>query len=414
MSDPFPTTTTHPVIVESAAQATMRTFERYVVPSYARSLVLERGKGIEVWDADGKRYLDFGGGIAVNALGHAHPAITKTLTEQSQQLIHVSNLYYNKWQGQLAEKLVSYAGSGKVFFCNSGAEANEMLYKLARRFGHDTGRFEVITALKSFHGRTLGGLGATGQDKIKKGFEPIITGFKYVPYNDLEAVKAAITPQTSAVLIECIQAEGGVNIATPEYLLGLRKLCTERNLLLLIDEVQGGMFRTGSFADYERILEGHPEAASFKPDAISMAKALGGGFPIGAVWLKTPHGDLFGPGSHGTTFGGTPLACAVALTVLDVIEREHLVANIRKQGDKIIAALKAHIASGAKVLKDVRGFGCLIGMQVKSPAAEQAARLRAAGLLVVPAGDEVLRLLPPYNLTDEEVEEALGIIRAQL
>lgn len=410
MSDPLART----VMVEPAAQAVMREYERYVVPSYGRSITLARGKGTEVWDAGGKRYLDFGGGIAVNSLGHAHPAITRTLTEQSQQLVHVSNLYYHRWQGELARKLVSYAGPGKVFFCNSGAEANEMLYKLARKFGHDTGRYEVITALKSFHGRTLGGIAATGQDKIKKGFEPIIPGFKHVPFNDLAAVEAAITPLTAAVLIECIQGESGVNIATPEYLLGLRKLCTERNILLVIDAVQCGIFRTGCFVSYQRILEGHPQAASFQPDAISMAKSLGGGFPIGAVWLKTPYADLFQPGTHGTTFGGTPLGCAVALTVLDVIERENLAANIRRQGDKIVAALQAHAAKGAPTLLGARGFGGLIGLQVKPLAVDVTARLREAGLLVVPAGEEVVRLLPPYNVSDAEVEEALGILTANL
>jgi len=410
MSDPLAPI----VMVEPAAQAVMREYEKYVVPSYGRSIVLERGKGTEVWDAGGKRYLDFGGGIAVNALGHAHPAITKTLTEQSQKLVHVSNLYYHRWQGELAHKLVAQVGPGKVFFCNSGAEANEMLYKLARKFGHDTGRYEVITALKSFHGRTLGGIAATGQDKIKKGFEPIIPGFKHVPFNDLKAVEEAITPLTAAVLIECIQGESGVNIASPEYLLGLRKLCTEKNILLLIDAVQCGIFRTGAFVSYQRILEGHPQAGSFQPDGISFAKSLGGGFPIGAVWLKTPLADLFQPGTHGTTFGGTPLACAVALTVLDVIEREHLAANIRKQGDKIVAALNAHAAKGAKTLISARGFGGLLGLQVKPLAADVTARLREAGLLVVPAGEEVIRLLPPYNVSDAEVEEALGILTANL
>lgn len=410
MSDPLAPV----VMVEPAAQSVMREYERYVVPSYARSITLERGKGIEVWDASGKRYLDFGGGIAVNCLGHAHPAITKALTAQSQQLVHVSNLYYHKWQGELAHKLVAQAGPGKIFFCNSGAEANEMLYKLARKFGHDTGRYEVITALKSFHGRTLGGIAATGQDKIKKGFEPIVPGFTHVPFNDLAAVEAAITPLTAAVLIECIQGESGVNIASQDYLLGLRKLCTEKNILLLLDEVQGGIFRTGAFSSYQRILEGHPQASSFQPDGFSMAKSLGGGFPIGAVWLRTAMADLFQPGTHGTTFGGTPLACSVALAVLDTIEREQLVSNIRKQGDKIISRLQAHATKGAPTLLGARGFGGLIGLHVKPLAADATARLREAGLLVVPAGEEVIRLLPPYNVTDAEVEEALGILTATL
>jgi len=292
-------------------------YDQYVVPTVNRGLTLVRGKGRHAWDDQGRKYLDLGGGVAVSSLGHAHPAIRETLSRQADVLIHSSNLYYNEWQGRLAKQIVGLTGPGKVFFCNSGAEANEALIKLARKFGHaaggSTGRYEVITALNSFHGRTMATLSATGQDKIKHGFEPLLPGFTHVPYNDLAAVEAAITPKTAAVLIEGIQGEGGVFTATPEYLLGLRELTKKHNLLLLWDGVQDGYFRTGRWQSYERILEGVPGGKDFAPDAIAMAKSLGAGYPIGAVWIREPYSNVFGPGSHGTTYGGSPLACAVAL-----------------------------------------------------------------------------------------------------
>jgi len=396
------------------------TFEKFVVPSYARfDLVLERGEGSYVWDIDGGRYLDLAGGIAVCSLGHAHPEITKALTEQSRKLIHVSNLYYNDLQGQLAKRIVDLIAPGRVFFCNSGAEANEGLFKLARKFGHDEGRFEMIAALDSFHGRTLAGIAATGQEKVKKGFEPPVAGFKHVPFNDLEAMRRAITPQTSAILIEPIQGESGITIATPEYLLGLRKLCDENNLLLLFDEVQAGHFRTGKFQSWQRILENR--TADFLPDSISMAKSLGGGFPIGAFWVREKYAKVLSPGTHASTFGGTPLACAVALTILDVIEREDLAENARRLGDSLMAELQALAKNYPKVLCAVRGFGLIIGLEFepklpafegeeKSPAIQVVNRLHKAGVLTVPAATSVVRLLPALNLRQSEAEEGLRAI----
>jgi acetylornithine/N-succinyldiaminopimelate aminotransferase len=405
-----------PLAAEVAMHSvTIADYEKYVVPSYTRSLVLKRGQGCYVWDELDRKYLDFGGGIAVNSLGHAHPAIQKALTSQSHGLIHVSNLYYHPLQAELAKRLVQLTGPGKVFFCNSGAEANEMLFKLARRHGHDQGRYEVITMVNSFHGRTLGGIAASGQDKVKKGFEPIIPGFVHVPFNDLAAVKNAINEKTSAVMIEGVQGEGGLTPATPEFLLGLRKLCDERGLLLLMDAVQCGMFRTGRFQSYSRILEDTSEGKNFLPDAISMAKSLGGGFPIGAVWLKAECANLFQPGSHGTTFGGTPLACAVALAVLDVITREWLDDNIRVQGDRLKKALVAWEGQGAGKLAGVKGYGGLLGLVLKDiTPLEMTKQLREAGLLVVPAGTNVIRLLPPLNVKAEEVDRALEILKANL
>jgi acetylornithine aminotransferase/acetylornithine/N-succinyldiaminopimelate aminotransferase len=397
-------------------------FQRNVVPTYARfDLALDHGEGSHVFDVAGKRYLDLGGGIAVCALGHANPEITDALLEQSRKLLHVSNLYFTKPQAQLAEALVRLIGPGRCFFCNSGAEANEGLYKLSRKFGHDEGRYEILTTDGSFHGRTLAGIAATGQEKVKKGFEPMVAGFRQVPFNDLKAMSAAVTPQTAAILIEAIQGESGITAATPEYLLGLRKLCDERGILLLLDEVQAGHFRTGRFHAWQRLLEN--VADDFQPDAISMAKSLGGGFPIGAFWVREKYADLLSAGTHATTFGGNPLGCAVGLKVLEVIERDQLAENAREIGGFIVGELQRLIRKFPLVLKDVRGFGLMIGLEFrgdaagfrgsdKAPALQVVDRLHAAGVLTVPAGTAVVRLLPALNLTRPEAMEGLHTIEA--
>ncbi len=411
-----------PAVVQNRFRGIQELFQRHVVPSYGRfELAIDRGSGSYLWDVNGRRYLDFGGGIAVCALGHASPDITAALVEQSQKLVHVSNLYYTEPQGRFAEELVQLIAPGKVFFCNSGAEANEGLYKLARKFGHDEGRFEIITALGSFHGRTLAGIAATGQDKVKKGFEPMVAGFKHVPYNDLAAIEQAISPATVAVLIEGIQGEGGITPARPDYLLGLRRLCDARKMLLLIDDVQGGCFRTGRFTSFQRILEDVPGGASFLPDGLAMAKSLGGGFPIGAFWVRELHQDLLGPGTHATTYGGTPLGCAVGRKVLEVIRRDHLDRHARELGAELRSRLEAIRQRYPAVLKEVRGFGLMIGLQVaddhpafaksdKSPALQFVNALHQAGLLTVPAGANVIRLLPALNLGQAEANEGLGLI----
>jgi acetylornithine aminotransferase/acetylornithine/N-succinyldiaminopimelate aminotransferase len=411
-----------PPLVRNDTASVQALFAENVVPSYGRfDLVLSHGSGSYVWDVAGKRYLDMGGGIAVCALGHAPAAITEAMIEQSRRLVHVSNLYYNEPQGRLAQKLVSFIAPGKVFFCNSGAEANEGLYKLARKFGHDEGRFEVLTAFNSFHGRTLAGIAATGQDKVRKGFEPIMPGFRQVPYNDLDAVEKAISPTTAAILIEGIQGEGGVTPATVDFLLGLRKLCNERKMLLLMDAVQDGHFRTGRFQAFQRILEGAPGAAGFLPDGISMAKSLGGGFPMGAFWIRQPYADLLGAGTHGTTFGGTPLACTVALKVLEVIEQEKLADNARNLGEFLKQGFLGLRAKYPALIKDVRGLGLMIGVELQpeiktlpgDPAKMQAIRLvvqlQHAGMLTVPSGAQVIRFLPPLNLQPAQAQEALNI-----
>ena len=420
-----------PPLVRNDVAAVQKLFQQHVVPSYGRfEIVLSHGAGSYVYDVTGKRYLDLGGGIAVSALGHAHPAITEALVEQSRKLIHTSNFYYHEPQGRLAQALTGLLAPGKCFFCNSGAEANEGLFKLARKFGHDDGRFEVITTLNSFHGRTLAGIAATGQDKVKKGFEPMMPGFRQVPYNDLDAVRNAISPATAAVLIEGIQGEGGVSPARPEYLLGLRALCDEKKLLLMMDGVQDGHFRTGCFQSFQRILEsssaaqtnGDAPGSGFLPDAISMAKSLGGGFPIGAFWIRAPYSDLLGPGAHGSTYGGSPLGCAVALKVLEVIQREKLADNARKVGAFIMRRLNDIADKYPQVVRTARGLGMMVGVELatnvpnlpgdgsRTQAARFAQLLHGAGVLTIPTGTQVLRLLPPLNLRQSEAEEGLNIL----
>jgi acetylornithine/N-succinyldiaminopimelate aminotransferase len=391
-------------------------FSDYVVPSYGRytHIELSHGVGNRVWDAQGKPYLDFGGGIAVNSLGHAHPAVLKALTEQAGKLMHCSNLYLTSPQGELAERLVHlFGGNGKVFFSNSGAEANEGLFKLAKRFGLESGRHEIITTINSFHGRTLAAIAATGQDKIKKGFGPMVPGFAHVPFNDLDAMASAVTDKTAAILIEGIQGEGGVTPATAEYLLGLRKLCDEKNILLMWDAVQCGHFRSGEFQSYLRVLG---KDTPFRPDAVSMAKSIGAGFPMGAFWAAPKYADLLSAGSHGTTYGGNPLACAVARAVLDVVEKEDLAGNVRNNGACLYDGLKIIQASHPDVVSDVRGLGFMLGLVLnpdvtKTPAADLVEALHQRGMLTVPAGVNVVRLLPALNTPKADIEECLEIIK---
>ena len=383
------------------SQKIISLYDRYVVPSYARyPHVFVRGKGARVWDADGKEYLDFGGGIAVNVLGHA--ALAEILAKQAGILVHCSNLYYTEPQGLLAKRLVELVGiEGKCFFCNSGGEANEALFKLARKFGNEHGgRYEILTFQNSFHGRTLAGISATGQEKVKHGFEPPVDGFRHVPFNDLDAVAKAVGPKTVAVLLEAIQGESGVRSATPECLRGLRRLCDERHLLLMFDEVQCGMGRTGEFCGFRII------APDVQPDAISWAKGLAGGFPIGAIWVCTPYADVLGPGTHASTFGGTPLACSVALAVLDALKRDGLLRNAREIGEYFVGKLRA-LAAKCPAIREVRGIGLMIGIELKLEARPTVLKLAEHGLIGIAAGTNVVRFLPPLNITRAEVDEAM-------
>jgi acetylornithine aminotransferase/acetylornithine/N-succinyldiaminopimelate aminotransferase len=378
----------------------------------APPITLVKGQGTHVWDSAGKRYLDFASGIAVNAVGHAHPHWVKRIAEQAGKLVHVSNLYRNEPQGQLAHALALRCGPGRVIFCNSGAEANEGLLKLARLHGQRKSGSEgacigVIVAEKAFHGRTFGGMSATPQEKIQKGFRPLLSGFTAVPLNDLAAWDKAIDAKTTAaVLIESIQGEGGVNPAAPDFLRGVEQLCRERNVLFLIDEIQCGIGRTGKFFAYE--------FAGIKPDAIAMAKGLGGGFPIGAIWMAPPHDDLFQAGSHGTTFGGGPLAATAGLAVLEIIEAEHLLAKVTERSVGWHTELRKLVELRPDLVKEVRGAGYMVGVILNIDPIPVVAALREAGILTAPAGGVAVRLLPPLNASPEELAEAVAILRQVL
>ena len=422
-----------PAVVRNEHAEVKALFQQHVVPSYGRfDITLSHGAGSWVWDVSGRRHIDLGGGIAVCALGHAHPEITEALVEQSRRLVHVSNLYFHAHQGHLAQTITRHLAPGRVFFCNSGAEANEGLYKLARRFGHDEGRFEILTATNSFHGRTLAGIAATGQDKVRQGFGPVTPGFRHVPFNDLKAAQDALSPATVAILIEGIQGEGGITPATPEYLAGLRRWCDDRRILLLVDAVQCGHFRSGRYQSFQRILEGVPGMEGFEPDGVSMAKSMGGGFPIGAFWVREKAhgmdlGTLLGPGTHGTTFGGTPLGCAVASRIFHVIERDGLESRVRQDGDWMAGTLARWVREMPDVVRAARGLGFMQGIELRKreeipglasvdrPASLQVVhRLHEAGVLTIPSGNQVVRFLPALNIGRPLLEEALSLVEGVL
>jgi acetylornithine/N-succinyldiaminopimelate aminotransferase len=410
---------------------TKQLFADFVVPCYGRyDVVLTRGEGVRVWDDAGNSYLDFGAGIAVSTLGHAHPKMVQALSRQASTLIHTSNLYYTEPQGRLAKRLVELVGSpGKVFFSNSGAEANEALFKVARKYGNDcrstpaeTGiRVEILTFERSFHGRTMAGISATGQEKVKTGFAPLLTGFRHLPFNDLPAVEKAISNQTVGILLEAFQGEGGIYPASRDFLIGLRRLCDEHEILLMFDEIQCGLGRVGNWCGWKVIA---PEVV---PDAVSWAKGIGGGFPLGATWLRakpirksegseTRLCDLLQPGSHGTTYGGTPLACAVSLAVLETIENDHLVERAARLGS--FATEQIRKIPG---VKEVRGQGLMIGIDLDPELANRASpgktvaqtvvnALMGNGLLTAPAGATVVRWLPPLIVKESDVVEAVNIL----
>ena len=392
---------------------TAELYDAHVLKNYARApITLVRGRGAQVWDDSGRQYLDFTSGIAVSAIGHCHPHWVAAVQRQAGELIHTSNLFRNPNQGELARRLVQRAGPGRVFFCNSGAEANEALLKLARlhglkKAGGEEGKcFKVLGARQAFHGRTFGGMSATPQEKIQKGFRPLVPGFAFGELNNLASFAELIDDQTAAIFVETIQGEGGIHACTTEFLVGLRELCTRHNLLLLLDEVQCGIGRTGTFFAYEH--------GGVRPDAIGMAKGLGGGFPIGAMWVSEPAAELFQPGMHGTTFGGTPLACAAALAVLDVLEREQLLNKVRRQSGPWLQALHGLAQEFPQQLSGVRGQGYLVGLQFTSDVAPYLAALREAGLLVPLAGGNVIRLLPPLTATTAELDESVRLLRQVL
>lgn len=366
-------------------------------------IVVDKGEGVRVYDKEGNEYLDFLAGIAVNALGHSHPKVNEAIKEQVDKVIHCTNIYYIEPQAKLNELLVENSAGDRVFYGNSGAEANEGAIKLARKYfnAQNEDRYEVITTTKSFHGRTLATVAATGQEKYQKPFEPLPEGFKSVPYNDLETLKEAVTDKTAAIMVEPIQGEGGINPADEEYLKGIRKLCDKEGILLILDEIQTGLGRTGKLFAYEHY--------GIEPDIFSLAKALGNGVPISAFLAKEDVADAFKPGDHGSTFGGNPLACAAAYTTLSTILDEDLVDHAAQMGDYFQAKLQ-NLVEKYDTVNSVRGKGLMIGLEVKLDAKEMVSQALEKGLLVNAVSDTALRLVPPLIVEENDIDEAVEIL----
>ena len=379
-------------------------YDRYVMNTYRRSpLVLTKGKGSRVWDVEGHEYLDLFPGWGVSGLGYNHPWVRAALRSQSSRALHVSNNYYHPLQWRAAQKLVEASFDGKVFFCNSGAEAVESAIKLSRRWGD--GRHDIIVMEQSFHGRTIGALSATGQTKHQQGFEPLLPGFVRVPYNDLQAVRKAVTPATCAVLVEPIQGEGGVHVGTDEFLTGLRRLCDEHKLLLIMDEVQTGMGRTGAWFGYQ-----HSGAV---PDIMLLAKALGGGFPIGAMIAQEHLADVLPPGTHAATFGGNPAGCACILAVFEAVEKEQLLARVQTLSRVLFERLQA-LAARLPIIRVVRGRGFMVGIELQVEGDAIVEACRAKRLLINCTQGRVLRLLPAMTITRAQLDRALEILEHAL
>jgi acetylornithine/N-succinyldiaminopimelate aminotransferase len=376
---------------------------KYLATTYARfPIVLVRGAGVHLWDSDGKEYLDFVGGIAVDALGHCHPRMVKAIREQAETLIHVSNLYHIEPQIRLGALLCQHSFADRAFFCNSGAEANEAAIKLARKYAKDhwsTDRTEIITMQHAFHGRTLATVTATGNPKYTHGFEPLMPGFKQVPYNDLRAVERALDSRTCAVLVEPVQGEGGVNIPSADYLPGLRRLCSAAGALLILDEVQSGMGRTGKLFAYQH--------TGIEPDILTLAKALAGGLPVGAMLAKEDVAASFTPGTHASTFGGTPFVSAVALAVLETMLAEDLPGRSAKLGQYAVERVRA---LRSPLVTAIRGQGLILGIEVTVPARGIVASCMEQGLLVLTAGDQVVRMVPPLIVTEADIDRAVEIL----
>ncbi|HEX9413575.1 MAG TPA: acetylornithine transaminase [Ktedonobacterales bacterium] len=377
--------------------------QKYYQRTFLRSLVLERGEGVRVWDSHGNVYLDLVAGIAVNVLGHVHPAVVQAIIDQAQRLVHVSNLYINERQVELAEQLYQASGGMRSFFSNSGAEADEGAIKLARKFGrlHRDGAYEIISMDRSFHGRTLATTAATGQKKFQDTWAPLPDGFKQVPYNDLEALKAATSAKTIGVLVEAVQGEGGIYPASREYMQGLRAWCDEQDLVLICDEVQAGMGRTGKFFAWEHM--------GIRPDITTMAKGLAGGVPIGAM-LAGPRADLFEPGEHGSTFGGNPIACAAGVATVRTIMEQHLLENVTQMGNHLHGKL-LELQGKYPYITEVRGLGLMQAFELAEPRAQQIIdRALARGLLITNAGPSTIRMIPPLIITQAEIDEAMALL----
>jgi len=387
------------------SQTLMMLSEKYIANTYARyPIVLVKGKGTRVWDRDGKEYLDFVSGLAVCNLGHCHPKVVQAIQDQAGKLIHVSNFYYIEPQIRLASLLCKHSFADKVFFCNSGAEANEGAIKLARKYAKEKmrgDRYEIITMERSFHGRTLATLTATAQEKFQKGFSPLMPGFKYIPFDDTVAVERAIDSKTCALMLEPIQGEGGVNCPSEGYLRTVRQICDEKGILLIFDEVQVGMGRTGKLFAYEH--EG------VEPDILTLAKSLAGGVPIGALLIKKGIAESFKPGDHASTFGGNPLATAAGVAALTAILEEGMLENCQKVGDYFLSKLK-EIKARFSIVKAVRGKGLILGMELKTEGSLIVKEMMERGFLINCTMGNVLRFLPPLIVTKEEVDRVVEIL----
>lgn len=384
-------------IMASANEYIMNTYKRFPV-------VLVKGSGVKVWDVNGKEYLDFAAGIAVCSLGHSHPQVIAAVKEQIEKLTHVSNLYYTEPQTHLAKLLVDNSFADKVFFCNSGAEANEAAIKLARKYAHENmgpDKFELITMKDSFHGRTMATITATGQEKFQFGFTPLLEGFTYVPFNDLQALEKAISAKTCGVMLEPIQGEGGVNIPDEKYLASVREICDRYGILLIVDEVQAGMGRTGKLFAYEH--------SGIKPDIMTLAKALGNGFPIGAMLATDKISKAFVPGNHASTFGGNPLATAAANATVKTILQEGILEHCRKVGDYFLLQLKK-LQQKHKIIKDVRGTGLMLAAQLNIESSDIVNECLQRGLLIISAGSKTLRFVPPLIITTGDIDQAMGVL----
>jgi acetylornithine/N-succinyldiaminopimelate aminotransferase len=379
----------------------------YIMNTYKRfPVVLRKGRGMKVWSTDGKEYLDFVGGVAVNILGHCHPRVVVAIQKQAQRLLHVSNYYHIKPQIKLAKLLIQHTFADKVFFCNSGAEANEAAIKLARKYSKENvnpDRFEIITAENSFHGRTLAALTATGQEKFQKGFEPLVPGFKHVPFNDVDAIGQAITMNTCAIMLEPVQGEGGVKIPDPDYLKEVKKICDENSLLLILDEVQTGMGRTGKFFAYEHF--------GITPDIMTIAKGLGGGVPIGAMLSTDKVASAFQPGTHASTFGGNPLVCAAAVTTIETLLEDGFILD---QCNRMSEYMKERLINLREkfphLIADIRGLGLLIGMELTRECEPLVKACLEMGVLVNCAAGNVLRFIPPLIVQKKDIDHLINVL----
>jgi predicted acetylornithine/succinylornithine family transaminase len=380
---------------------------RYIMNTYNRfPVVLRKGRGMKVWSSDGKEYLDFVGGVAVNILGHCHPRVVVAIQKQAQRLLHVSNYYYIEPQIKLAKLLVGHSFADKVFFCNSGAEANEAAIKLARKYSKEQispKRFEIITAKNSFHGRTLATLTATGQEKFQKGFEPLVPGFKYVPFNDINAMGKTITKDTCAVMLEPIQGEGGVKLPDHDYLKEVRDLCNEHNILLILDEVQTGMGRTGKLFAYEHF--------GITPDIMTIAKGLGGGVPIGAMLATDKVASAFQPGNHATTFGGNPLVCAAAVATIEtLLEDGFILDQCNRMSKYFRGRLEQLMEEFPSLIIEIRGKGLLLGMEMTRDGDPIVKACLEKGVLINCAAGNVLRFIPPLIVQQKDIDRLIDVL----